>query len=63
MKFMEILWLVMGLSALAGGIHAFFHHDMGKAVVFLVMVVIAFSVMTLRIRFRKQQEKEKEDEG
>jgi len=56
---MEIIWLVMGLSALAGGVHAFKHGDMRKGAVFLIMVVIAFAIMTLRIRVRKKQENRK----
>ncbi len=56
MKIMEIIWLIMGLSALGAGIHAFVHEDMKRSTVFFVMVVISFFIFTMRIRMRKKKE-------
>ena len=61
MKIMEIVWLIMGFSALGAGIHAFAHHDMKKSIIFFIMVVISFSIFTLRVRIRRMNEKDNND--
>jgi len=63
MKIMEIIWLVVGLSSLGGGIHAFVRHDMKRSIVFFVMVVISFFIFTLRVRLRRIREKEEASSG
>ncbi len=58
MKIMEIIWLIMGLSSLGAGIHAFVHEDMKRSAVFFVMVVISFFIFTMRMRMRRMNEKD-----
>ena len=61
MKIMEIVWLIMGLSALAAGIHAYSNGDMKRTLIFFVMVAISFFIFTLRIRLRRMSERDDEE--
>ena len=61
MKVMEIVWLIMGFSALGAGVHAFVYGEIKKSIVFFVMVVISFFIFTMRIRMRKMNEKKDND--